>query len=94
MTILIINDKWYEAKRDNIEDKSERIVLASAKIIKAQVREMSYSMDFYPSNDDIRDVDAARKWLRSMLQMFLQPIVKSTLERAAIGQCLVRAARP
>ena len=51
-------------------------------------------MDFYPSNDDIRDVDAARQWLRSMLQMFLQPIVKSTLKRAAIGQCLVRAARP
>ena len=94
MASLIINDKWYEAKRDNIEDKSERIVLAAAKIIKAQVREMSYSMDFYPSNDDIRDVDAARQWLPSMLQMFLQPIVKSTLKRAAIGQCLVRAARP
>ena len=32
---LIINDKWYEAKRDNIEYESERIVLAAAKTIKA-----------------------------------------------------------
>ena len=59
MASLTINDKWYEAKRDNIEGESERIMLAAAKIIKAQIREMSYSMDFYPSNDDIRDVDAA-----------------------------------
>ena len=51
-------------------------------------------MDFYPSNDDIRDVDAACQWLPSMLQMFLQPIIKSTVKTAAIGQCLVRAARP
>ena len=51
-------------------------------------------MDFYPSNDGIRDVDAACQWLHSMLQMFLQPIVKSTVKRAAIGQCLVQAARP
>ena len=27
MTSLIINDKWYEAKRDNVEDESERIML-------------------------------------------------------------------
>ena len=91
---LIINDKWYEAKQDNIEYKSERIVLAAAKIIKVQIGEMSYSMDFYPSNDNIHDVDASCHWLPSILQMFLQPVVKSTVKRAAIGQCLVRAARP
>ena len=51
-------------------------------------------MDFYPSNDDIRNVDAACQWLPSTLQMFLQPIVKSTVKRAAFGQCLVRASRP
>ena len=59
MTSPIINDKWYEAKQDNIEDKSERIVFAAAKIIKAAIRKMSYSLDFEPSNDDIHDVDAA-----------------------------------
>ena len=37
MTSLIINDKWYEAKRDNVEDESERVVLVAAKIIKAQL---------------------------------------------------------
>ena len=93
MAGIIINDKWYEAKRDKIEDQSERVVLAAAKIIKAQIREMSYSNDFYPSNDDFCDVDAACQWLSSMLPMFLQPIVKSTVKRAAIGQCLVRPAR-
>ena len=51
-------------------------------------------MVFYASNDDIRDVDAACQQLPSMLQMSVQPIVKSTVKRAAIGQCLVRAARP
>ena len=37
MASLIINDKWYEAKRDNVEDESERIVLVAAKIIKVQL---------------------------------------------------------
>ena len=59
MTSLIINDKCCEAKQDNIEDKSERIVSAAAKIIKAPIRKMSYSLDFEPSNDNIHDVDAA-----------------------------------
>ena len=59
MTSLIINDKCCEDKQDNIEDKSEGIVFAAAKIIKAAIRKMSYSLDFEPSNDDIHDVDAA-----------------------------------
>ena len=46
-----------------------------------------------PSNDDIRDGDAVCHQLPSMLQMFLQSIVKSTMKRAANGQCLLRAAR-
>ena len=92
-SLSIINGmKWYEAMQDNTENKSERIMLAAAKIIKAQIQEMSYSMDFYPSNHDICDVDAACQWLPSMLQMFLQLIVKSTIKRGSIGQCLVRTA--
>ena len=78
----------------NIEKESERIVLAAAKIIKAQIQEISYGIDFYPSNGDICDVYAACQWLPSMLQMFLQTTAKSTVKRAAIGQCLVRTARP
>ena len=48
MASLIINDTWYEDKWGNIKDESERIELAAAKIIKAQIWEMSYSMDFSP----------------------------------------------
>ena len=91
MACLIINHKWYETMQDNTEDESERIMLAAAKIIKAQIQVMSYSMDFYPSNH-ICDVDAACQWLPSMLQMFRQLIVKSTIKRGSISQCLVRTA--
>ena len=48
MASLIINDTWYEDKWGNIKDEFERIKLAAAKIIKAQIWEMSYSMDFSP----------------------------------------------
>ena len=54
---------------------------------------MSYSLDFEPSKDDIHEVDAACWWLTSMLQMFLQTIIKSTMKGTAIGQCLVQDAR-
>ena len=36
MASLITHDKWYESNGD-VEDKSERIVLAAAEIIKAQI---------------------------------------------------------
>ena len=58
MADFIINDKWYEAKKQNIQDKSERIIACAAKIIKLEIRQMTFKTDTYLSIHDIRDTDA------------------------------------
>lgn len=50
MASLIISDKLYDAKRENIEEESARIVIAAGKIIKAQIIVISCNMDSYPPN--------------------------------------------
>lgn len=55
-------------KWENIEDESARIVMATAKIIKAQIREMSCSMDSYPTNNDINVNNNAYQELLPILQ--------------------------
>lgn len=55
MASLIIND----AKRENIEEESARIVMAAVKIIKAQVNVISCNMDSYPTNHNISGINDA-----------------------------------
>jgi hypothetical protein len=38
----IINDKWYADREKNIHDEKQRIVLAAAKLIKDEIREIRY----------------------------------------------------
>ena len=68
MANFIINEKWYEEKLQNIEDESDRIVLAAARIINAQIREMSYSKDKYPTTEDIGN---GLEWLPHSLRILM-----------------------
>ena len=85
MADCIINDKWYEAKKQNIQDESERIVACAAKIINAEIREMTFKTDTYPSNHVIRDTDAGLEWLPPLLKNFMNKITKSEIQQASIG---------
>ena len=91
---FIINDKSFEAKKQNIQDESERIVACAAKIIKAELKETTFKTDTYPSNHDIRDTDAGLEWLPPLLKNFMNKITKSKIQQASIGQCTVRSTRP
>ncbi len=48
MASYIINEKWYSEKKENIEEEAERIVVAAAKIVRAEIRERKYDSLFYP----------------------------------------------
>ena len=53
----IINGKWYEDKNSNIDDKAKKIITTTAKLIKSQIKEKNYSTDFYPSTEEISDLN-------------------------------------
>ena len=94
MARYIINEKWYSYKEDNIEDEDERIVTAAAKIIRAEIRECKYDSEFYPTNEDIANIDRGRQWVPRHLQTLLKIIVVSELKQNSIGHCIVQSARP
>ena len=55
---------------------------------------MDYSKDFYPTDNDISDIETGRKWLPESLFILLSHLLKSEIKINSIGQCIVEAARP
>ena len=94
MASCVINDKWYSDKRTEIVDESLRVVIAAAKLIKAQIREIMFDMDKYPVNAQFDDVVSGRKWVPELLQTFMENIVCDDLKQVALSHCIIQASRP
>ena len=93
MVKYFVNEKWFSEKTNYVEYEAERIVIAAAKIIKAEIRENSYDTETYPTNEDIVDNTRARQWIPRHLQMFLKSIIVSELKQNSIGHSIVESAR-
>ena len=94
MANFIINEKWYLDKKDDIQAEAERIVVAAAKIIRAEIREQEYNSKLYPTNEDIKDIDQSNRWVPRHLQTLLKTIIPSKLKQNSIGHAIVQSARP
>ena len=90
----IINSKWYDDRQDNIGDEAIRIIRTAAKIIRGEIREAEYDVDFYPGSDHIKDNIKGKEWLPRTLQVFMSELISSNLKQVSLGQCIVKAARP
>jgi len=55
MAHSIINNKWYSKRQSNVVDESHRIIVAAAKLIKAEIREKSYTNKEYPVSTDFNN---------------------------------------
>ena len=94
MASYIINDKWYSEKKEDIQEEAERIMIAAAKIIRAEIRERKYDSNSYPANEDISSVDKGREWIPHHLQTFLKITVRSELKENSFGHSIIQSARP
>ena len=90
MCSFLINDKWYEDRKSDAVDESERVVHAAAKLIVSQIREMKADNANYPSADDIT---ASETFVPSLLKSFMEILIPSSLKQNAISQCIIQAAR-
>jgi hypothetical protein len=88
----IISDKWRELRSSDEGSAAEQIVKSAATLIRAQIREMDYDMQFYPPLDITATDD--KTVIAPLLNMFMQFIVSDKLKRTAIAQSLTQAARP
>ena len=93
MCSFIVSQKWYNDKKDaSVADKSERIVLAAAKLIAAQIRETDFDKVWYPSTAEM--VSESSAVIPTLLQMFLSSLITCRLKQRSLGQAIVQAARP
>ena len=94
MASCIINQKWYSETEDKLVDESMRIVIAAARLVKAQIREMVHDMDTYPLTTQFEDVETGRQWVPNLLEAFMRNVVCDDLKQVALSHCIVQAARP
>ena len=92
---VLINNKWYGCRKNNVEEEAERIVHQAAKIILRQIRTTKYDTDVYSLYDDVSDIILNKSWLPSYLRLFLETlIISKELKQVSIGQTIVNAVKP
>jgi hypothetical protein len=94
MATCVIHEKWYSDRRTEIADESVRVVVAAAKLIKAQIREMVCDMDKYPTNTQFDDVESAKKWVPTLLQAFMENVACDSVKQVALSHCIIQASHP
>ena len=82
-----------EMKRKSIESK-DFIIIAAAKIIKAEIRDMPANIGECPSATDLRSIEFAKQCIPGSLKLLLDYLINSELKRLSLGQCITQASRP
>ena len=90
---FIINDKWYENKKENITEEAERIVKQAAKIILGQIRSTKFNTDTYPLHGEISNIEIGKEWIPSYIRLFMESMMKKELKQVIIGQAIVNAVK-
>ena len=79
--------------KDELSTK-ESVLTASARIIKADIRDLNVSKSHYPNEEDIIDETKGQEWVPESLSLFMSQLIGSNVKKMSIGQCIVQAARP
>ena len=91
MASYIINEKWYENKKENVNDEKERIITTATKLILNDLRQSKYDTSKYPSVNDIKSTNI--DYLPLGLQLLVKNLILSPIKQASIGQCILKATK-
>ena len=88
-----MSDRIIRTMKNNPQSKSN--ILAAAKIITNDIREMEFSFEEYPSHEYIINEEDGNKWVPASLREFMKLIIPNKkVKSMSLSQCLVQAARP
>ncbi|KAK6175982.1 hypothetical protein SNE40_014354 [Patella caerulea] len=94
MASFIISDSWYQERKANQLEDSERIMVAAAKLIREEIRQREYTKREYPNPYDLNDYDSLCEFLTPSLLKLLQTLMKNDLKMVSIGHAIVQCVRP
>lgn len=93
----IISDFYSFPKEQDPETEKLRIVMAAAKLIKSDIKEIEGTGDTFPSTRDMSSAEEALKFVPDLLRSFLDKIFvgkDNDLKLASIAQAIIQASRP
>ena len=90
----IINDMWYENRREDPNNEAKRIVKTAEKLIISEIRNQTSDCGYYIDNNYISDVQENIDWLTPNLKLFIKRCARSSIRQASIGQCIAHAIHP
>ena len=89
-----MTDRIISEMKNKEQQTEEDIIIAAAKLVKADIREMEKNTNYYPTTNDITDDEKGNEWIPESLQTFLRILIPSKIKKKTIGQCITQAARP
>ena len=95
MANYIVNEKWFNMRNSNMEKEVERIVLTAARLIREEIRNISFETKNYPDADDIKEsISEKSKWKPPLLNIFLSSLIPNEIKKSSLSQCIIKAAKP
>ena len=82
----IVNDAWFQNRKEKGKDETRRIVRIAAKTIASELRSLTYSTDAYPLDEEISDLNLNKDWLPNHLRIFMETLVKDPLHQVSLGK--------
>ncbi|GFO19151.1 hypothetical protein PoB_004565600, partial [Plakobranchus ocellatus] len=93
----ILHQFWKQRKESETSAEKFRIIHTAAKLILADVKDIQYSKDFYPTREVVGDLEENANYLPASLVLFLQALMnkknETKLKTASIGQAVTQAMR-
>ncbi|GFO01027.1 hypothetical protein PoB_002753200 [Plakobranchus ocellatus] len=91
----ILHQFWKQRKESETSAEKFRIIHTAAKLILADVKDIQYSKDFYPTREVVGDLEENANYLPASLLLFLQALMnkknEAKLKTASIGQAMMQA---
>ena len=78
MCSFIINEKWYNDRKESVVDDNERIVIMAAKLIASQIRQIESNTATYPVMNKHAGYS---QYVPSLLKTFMKILVASKLKQ-------------
>ena len=90
MANYLVNDTWFQARKQTPQEEAERIVKTAAKLILRDIRSRNLETIAYPPHEEIENMDYGLQWLPPYLRLFMQSLTGHSLKLISIGQAVAR----
>ena len=74
-----MTDRILQKFKDELQKTKQDIIIAAAKFVKADLKELEQNIDFYPTADDIKDEEDLNQWIPKSLQTFLDVFISNIM---------------